>query len=107
MKSVAPGVYRRTSFPSNVADEGLSEGGEDLVAHAKRLREHFASAATREGGGTADPQEVADKIFECSTTDSPVRNPVGSDAERIMGLMGNPDRQAFLDEVEPLLIPPS
>lgn len=107
VKSVAPGVYRRTSFPSNVDDEGLSEGGEDLVAHAKRLREHFASAATREGGGTADPQEVADRIFECSTTDSSVRNLVGSDAERIMGLMGNPDRQAFLDEVEPLLIPPS
>lgn len=105
VKSVAPGVYRQTSFPSNVDDEGLTQGGEELVAYVKRLREHFAAAATREGGDSADPQEVADKIFECATSDTPVRNPVGKDAEMIMGLMGDPDRQAFLDKVEPLLIP--
>ena len=51
------------------------------------------------------PQEVADKIFECATADTPVRNPVGQDAQMIMGLMGGPDRQKFLDQVEPLLIP--
>ena len=107
VKSVAPGVYRRTAFPSNVDDEEITQGEEALVAHAARLRAHFSAGATRQGGDTADPQEVADKIFECATQDTPVRNPVGKDAEMIMGMMGGPDRQEFLDKVEPLLIPPS
>ena len=107
VKSVAPGVYRRTAFPSNVDDEEITQGEEALVAHAARLRAHFSAGATSQGGDTADPQEVADKIFECATTDTPVRNPVGKDAEMIMGMMGGPDRQEFLDKVEPLLIPPS
>ncbi|MAI81008.1 MAG: short-chain dehydrogenase [Deltaproteobacteria bacterium] len=107
VKSVAPGVYRQTAFPSNVDDEEMSLGGEALVAHAARLRAHFSAGASRQGGDTADPQEVADKIFECATTDTPVRNPVGRDAQMIMGMMGGPDRQEFLDQVEPLLIPPS
>ena len=46
-------------------------------------------------------------VVTCATQDTPVRNPVGKDAEMIMGMMGGPDRQEFLDKVEPLLIPPS
>ena len=105
VKSVAPGVYRRTAFPENVDDEEMFRGDEALVEHAAKLRAHFSAGATRQGGDTADPQEVADKIFECATADTPVRNPVGQDAQMIMGLMGGPDRQKFLDQVEPLLIP--
>ena len=107
IKSVAPGVYRRTAFGSNVDDEAMLEGEETLVAHAKELREHFSAAASREGGDTADPQEVADKIYQCATESTPLRNPVGRDAEMIMGMMGEPDRQAFLEKVEPLLLPAS
>ncbi len=107
VKSVAPGVYRQTAFPSNVDDEEMSQGEESLVAHAARLRAHFSAGASRQGGDTADPQEVADKIFECATTDTPLRNPVGKDARMIMGMMGGPDRQEFLDKIEPMLIPPS
>ena len=107
VKSVAPGVYRRTQFGSNVDDDAMLAGGDELVGHARHLREHFSAAASREGGDTADPQEVADKIFECATQPTPVHNPVGRDAEMIMGLIGGPDRQVFLDKVEPLLLPPS
>jgi len=107
VKSVAPGVYRRTSFANNVDDDEMSRGDEALVAYAKRLREHFSVGASREGGDTADPQEVADRIFECATHETPLRNPVGADAKMIVGLMGGPDRQVFLDAVEPLLLPAS
>ena len=107
MKSVAPGVYRQTSFSSNVDDEEMERGEEELIAHAKRLREHFMGAVRSEGGATADPQEVADKIYECATRETPVHNPVGKDAQMIMAMMGGPDRQEFLDKVEPLLLPPA
>lgn len=107
VKSVAPGVYRRTAFGENVDDEAMRAGEDALVAHASALRAHFSAAASREGGDTADPQEVADKIFECATQTTPVRNPVGRDADMIMGLMGGPDRQVFLDKIETLLLPSS
>jgi len=107
VKSVAPGVYRKTAFISNVDDEEMFSGESELVAHAKRLREHFSAGATREGGDSSDPQEVAEKIYDCATEATPVHNPVGKDAQMIMGLIGGPDRQDFLDKVEALLLPPS
>lgn len=35
----------------------------------------------------------------------PVRNPVGRDAEMLMGLMGKGSRQAFVDQVAAMLVP--
>ena len=58
-----------------------------------------------EGGEEADPQEVADKIYECATTETPVHNPVGSDAQLIVAMMAAPPRDEFLAKVEPLLLP--
>ena len=80
-------------------------GGEELAAYAKGLREHFRSSVSAEGGETADPQEVADMIYACATQEMPVHNPVGSDAQMSMGLIGAPPRQDFLDKAEPLLVP--
>lgn len=107
VRSVAPGAYLATDFSANADDDDLSNGDEQLVAHAKRLREHFLKAVRNEGGETADPQEVADAIYACATTETPVRNPVGNDAQMIVGMMGGPGRQAFLDLAEPLLLPPA
>ena len=104
-KTVAPGAYLKTNFSGNADDTELSAGGEELVAYAKCLREHFMNSVRSEGGSEADPQEVADKIYECATSATPVHNPVGKDAQLLMSMMGGPPRQEFLDKVEPLLIP--
>ena len=58
------------------------------------------------GGATADPQEVADVIYQCATADMPVHNQVGSDAQRLMGLMTAGPRQAFVDRLAAMLLPP-
>lgn len=106
VKSVAPGVYRATSFGTNVDDEAMQSGDAALVAHAQHLRQHFTNSANNAGGtAPADPQEVADRIFLCATQDTPVHNPVGKDAEMIMSMMAGPPRQEFLDKVEPLILP--
>ncbi|MDJ0787978.1 MAG: SDR family oxidoreductase [Myxococcota bacterium] len=104
-KTVAPGAYMRTEFSSNANDADFEAGGPELTAHANSLLAHFRSSVSSEGGDTADPQEVADKIFECATTETPVHNPVGKDAELLISMMGGPGRQAFIDKVEPLLLP--
>lgn len=106
VKSVAPGVYRATSFGANVDDAAMEEGDAELVAHARALRQHFTNSADNAGGGTpADPQEVADRIFICATQDTPLQNPVGKDAEMIMGMMAAPPRQEFLDKLAPMILP--
>ena len=106
-KTVAPGAYLRTEFTANAHDADFEAGGAELTAYATQLREHFRSSVSAEGGDTADPQEVADMIYACATTDMPVHNQVGNDAQLIMSMIGAPPRQAFLDQAEPLLLPPA
>ena len=104
-KTVAPGAYMTTAFSDNADDSHLEKGEEELVAHSKRLREHFMAAVKSEGGETADPQEVADMIYACATREMPVHNPVGKDAQLIVSMLGGPPRQEGLDRIAPLLIP--
>ncbi len=104
-KTVAPGAYMTTAFSDNAEDAHLETGDQELIAHAKRLREHFMTAVKNEGGETADPQEVADMIYACATEEAPVHNPCGKDAQLIVTLLGGPPRQEGLDKIAPLLIP--
>jgi len=104
-KTVAPGAYLTTDFIANVDYRFAAAGDEELVAHSQRLQDHFTSAVEAEGGDTADAQEVADRIYACATTDTPVHNPCGKDAKLIMRMTGGPPRQEFLDNVQPLLAP--
>ena len=106
-KTVAPGVYSRTQFSANVNEDDWEAGGAELTAYSDKLRAHFRSSVSAEGGDTADPQEVADNIYQGATETTPVHNPVGGDAQMLIGMMGGPGRQAFLDRVEPLLLPQS
>ncbi len=103
--SVAPGAYLTTAFPANTIDE-LDAGEPDVAAYAKRVRAHMQRVVSGGGGATADPQEVADLIHQCATSDMPVHNQVGRDADMLMGLMGAGPRQAFLDQIAAMLLPP-
>lgn len=104
-KTVAPGAYMTTAFGTNNDDGDMKAGPPELVAFAAKLREHLTAVVSGEGGATADPQEVADKIYECATEDTPVHNPVGSDAQMLMGLMGGAPRQDFIVQMEQMLLP--
>ena len=61
---------------------------------------------SEQGGSVADPQEVADKIYECATSPTPIHNPVGSDSQMLIALMGDTPRQPFLDKMAQMLLPP-
>ncbi len=102
--SVAPGAYLTTAFTSNT-DNYIEAGDPQLAEHSARLRDHFQNVLA--GGDPQNPQEVADKIYECVTADEvPVHNPVGADAERLSGLIDqSPSRQAFIEAMEQMLLP--
>ncbi len=102
--SVAPGAYMTTAFGANT-DNYLEAGDAQLVEHSRKIRDHFAAIVA--GGKPQNPQEVADRIFECATADDvPVHNPVGADAERLSGLIDSmPSRQHFVAAMEQMLLP--
>ena len=108
VRSVLPGAYPTTRFNANTND-ALQAGGQDLADHAQQLYGHLRGVAQQmasQGGQEADPQEVADKIYECATSETPVHNPVGADAEMLVGMMGAAQRQEFLDQMAQMLLPP-
>ena len=104
--SVAPGAYLTTAFGANT-DNYIESGDPQLVEHSQNVRDHFASIVSSDT--PQDPQEVADKIYECVTADEvPVHNPVGADAERLSGLIDSlPSRQTFVAAMEQMLLPPA
>jgi NAD(P)-dependent dehydrogenase (short-subunit alcohol dehydrogenase family) len=107
-KTVLSGAYPTTPFNANT-DDDLNVGDEELCAYAQNLRAHIQGIAERmaaQGGTMADPQEVGDKIYECTTSETPVHNPVGADAEMLSGMMSAGSRQDFLDKMEEMLLPP-
>ena len=102
-KTVAPGAFATTAFMDNI-ESRVSDGDDQLRAHSEKLRAHFASLA--HGGSPQDPQMVADKIFECATEDTPIRNPVGADADGLYQLMNSmPDREDFIDVIASRFMP--
>ena len=107
VKSVLPGAYPTTRFNTNT-DDDLKNGDEELVAHAQKLHAHLQGVANQmaaQGGKEADPQEVADKIYECATSETPTHNPVGADAEMLVEMMNAASRQSFLDQLKAMLLP--
>ena len=107
IKSVLPGAYPTTRFGANTED-ALTSGGDELCTYGQRLYDHIQGIGAQmaeQGGSVADPQEVADKIFECATRETPIHNPVGADSQMLVGLMGHPPRQPFLEQLAAMLIP--
>ena len=108
VKSVLPGSYPTTRFGANT-DDDLSAGDEELSAYAQNLYTHIQGVTARmaaQGGAEADPQEVADKIYECATSETPVHNPVGADAEMLAQMKASMPQQAFLDRIAEIALPP-
>ena len=110
IRIVEPGAFPTTSFLANI--DTTAEGNDDqLASYEQKLRAHFAEQVEKvaaQGGGVPDPQAVANKIYECATQDTPIHNPVGGDAQMLVGMMAKANtRQEFLDQVAPMLVPPS
>ena len=108
-KTVAPGAYN-TGFNAACDNDDLAIGEEELTSYTEKLVTHLQTmveggALRPKGGGKADPQEVADKIYECATEDTPIHNPVGADAKLLIQMKSSMPQQDFLDKVGELMLP--
>ena len=106
VKAVAPGAFG-TNFTA-ATDNNLETGDEELKSYSQKMAAHFAALAQQmqqQSGKDADPQEVADKIYECATTETPIHIVVGADAEMLMGMKNSMSRQEFINQIEAMLTP--
>jgi len=106
-KTVLPGAYPTTRFNTNT-EKSFQSGDAELVAYAQKLMTHLLGVSEQmatQSGSESDPQEVADRIYTCATSQTPVHNPVGADAEMLLSMMGAPPRQEFLDNMTQILLP--
>ncbi len=106
VKTVAPGAFGTNFFAAT--KNNIEHGDEELKTNAALMAAHFAALAEqmrKQSGKDADPQEVADKIFECATAETPVHNIVGADAEMLMGMINSMSRQEFIDQMDKMLSP--
>ncbi|MEO1096082.1 MAG: SDR family oxidoreductase [Cyanobacteria bacterium J06638_28] len=108
IRLVEPGAFPTTRFTANV-DTTVIGNDDVLEAYDHRLRQHFAKQIEQVAAASDrvnDPQDVAEKIYECATQDTPIHNPVGSDATMLAGMIAAAEsRQAFIEQVTPLLMP--
>lgn len=105
MKTVQPGAFPTTRFGDNSRHH--VEADDDLSPHVDFLRARLGAAigGLNPGGPPNDPQMVADKIFECATSATPIHNPVGADAELLADMMSSMPRHEFLEHIAGLLFP--
>lgn len=106
VKAVAPGAFG-TNFNTST-DNSIDNSPEELIPAAHKTVAHFASLIeqmTNQSGKVADPQEVADIIYNCVINDTPVHNIVGADAEMLMGMKNSMSSQDFINQLVKMLTP--
>ncbi|PWJ40809.1 SDR family oxidoreductase [Sediminitomix flava] len=106
VKAIAPGAFG-TNFV-NASDNNFEGGDDEIRESATKIGAHFHTVVAqmqKQSGQVADPQEVADKIYECATTETPVHNIVGADAEMLKGMIDSMPRQQFIEKLDELLLP--
>ncbi len=106
VKTVAPGAFG-TNFNASTVNN-IASGDPELVSYAQILASHLAQVAEQmrmHSGQESDPQEVAEKIWECATQDTPIHNVSGSDAEMMIGMKNSLDHQEFIDKLSKMIMP--
>lgn len=96
VRAVLPGAYP-TQFGAN--SQNLMSANDDQLQSALA---QIGSAMSGIQRVQQDPQEVADKIYDCATKDMPIINPCGADAEHYASLATELDRDQFLKQLATL-----
>lgn len=106
VKTVAPGAFG-TNFNS-ATDNSMENGDDQLKEYAGKFANHLAELNKQmvmQSGKEADPQDAADKIYLCATSDTPIHNVVGADAEMLLGMKASLPHQEFLDKMSEMILP--
>ena len=60
---------------------------------------------SKQSGSKSDPQEVADKVYQCVTEKTPIHNVSGSDAEAVLQMKQSMSEEELMKTISDMLIP--
>ncbi len=107
VKAIAPGSYETNLYTS--MDEGILANGDDQIrAYSAKLVTKMNDAVARmaqQGDETSDPREVAEKVYECATEETPIHNVSGRDAESLLQMKKTLPEQEMSQFISDLLVP--
>lgn len=107
VKAVAPGAYETNLFTS--IDYGtLANGDEQIRDYSSKLTKQMEATIeqmSEQSGQKSDPREVADKVYECATEETPVHNVSGKDAEALLQMKKSMPEEEMMKYISDMLIP--
>lgn len=106
VKVVAPGAFDTGFTESRVFTRGNAKSDlqpyhDQYEVFSAKLREVLYNS----GGTVANPQDVADKIYECATMETPLTNPVGRDAVGLLKLKSVKSEAEFFERLKNQIMP--
>ena len=107
VKSIAPGAYETSLFTS-IDYSNLTYGDEQIRDYSSKLSQKMNATMEQmrqQGGNESNPQEVADKIFECATEETPIHNVSGNDAEAVYQMTKNMSEKELVKTISNMFIP--
>jgi len=104
VKSVAPGSFS-TNFGA-ATQNPVENGTVEVKAYAQRVFGQMAGVREQLlAADQNDPEDVADEIYDCTTTDTPIRNVVGADAEAMQARIDAVSHADFTELLADLMVP--
>lgn len=106
-KVVAPGAYETKLFTS-MTHRMLQNGDEEIRNYSMKMAEKMNATLEKmraEGNQESDPQEVADKIWQCATEETPIHNVSGKDAEAMLQMKKSMSEKELMKTVSDMFIP--
>ncbi|MGY0400177.1 MAG: SDR family oxidoreductase [Ostreibacterium sp.] len=84
VKTIAPGAYKTNFGAATVFMEGNKK--EDLELPREKFKKHYEAMVAQppKPFGYGNPQEVADLIYKCVVSKTPIKNVIGKDAKMMV-----------------------
>ncbi|QHJ10696.1 Oxidoreductase UcpA [Paraglaciecola mesophila] len=106
-KVIAPGAYETNLF-TTIPHRILANGDQQIKDYSDKMLQKMNATMEQmrqQGAQDSDPQEVADKIYQCVTEETPVHNVSGSDAEAILQMKQSMPEDQLMKAISDMFIP--
>lgn len=105
VKTIAPGSFA-TKFNLNKFSF-FEKGDIELIEYSRKIENHLNLVRLQRNleDLKTNPNNVADKIYSCATTKTPIHNIIGSDVEMMVNMKSSFTQEKFFYLIEKLLIP--